>query len=351
MEINRENYEIFFLDYYEGAISDDAKLQLIAFLNLNPDLKEEFYNYENISLFGNTTNVSYEFKQSLKQYDPKENVFITDANCHEFFIADAENDLTAIQRQQLEIFLNQNPQFLDDYLLFKQIKLKADNQIVFNNKSKLKKFILLGNSSIKKIIYQSASIAASLLLLVAITSYFYNQNKQIKKPLTEIASAEVVKDIFNNRLEITSKVNDNSIPEKVNISKINNIDATESVKSDKYQNEDIDKKVFAMQSKEINQIVDKKLIHNLTLVEENRKYYTSVLDLLAYSDNVKTEPNTSDNTDKSSIFDSDLIKNQPIAEAGIFLKNAAVVGLSKIESFGANVKDTYLAVEKRLERK
>ncbi|MBN1989146.1 MAG: hypothetical protein JW783_07120 [Bacteroidales bacterium] len=41
MRINRGNYELFFIDYIEGNLSPNDSQELLLFLDLNPDLKEE----------------------------------------------------------------------------------------------------------------------------------------------------------------------------------------------------------------------------------------------------------------------------------------------------------------------
>ena len=43
MEINRNNYEIFMLDYIEGNLPLDIREDLICFLNNNPDLKDDVH--------------------------------------------------------------------------------------------------------------------------------------------------------------------------------------------------------------------------------------------------------------------------------------------------------------------
>ena len=48
MKINRNNYEIFFVDYSDGKLSENQIENLMAFISLNPDLEEEFYTFINL---------------------------------------------------------------------------------------------------------------------------------------------------------------------------------------------------------------------------------------------------------------------------------------------------------------
>ncbi|MFZ4741704.1 MAG: hypothetical protein ACOYLE_11125, partial [Bacteroidales bacterium] len=86
--------------------------------------------------------------------------------------------------------------------------------------------------------------------------------------------------------------------------------------------------------------------------DEHRNYYTSINDLLAFADdqidNNTAEQIIDNKKNRRFDFDANLLKNQPIAEAGSFLKNAAIIGFSKIEAIGSDIKDTYVALEKKV---
>ncbi|MDA3823594.1 MAG: hypothetical protein PF450_13425, partial [Bacteroidales bacterium] len=45
MDINRNNYEVFFLDYAEGNLSADQEEILHRFLKFNPDLSAELETF------------------------------------------------------------------------------------------------------------------------------------------------------------------------------------------------------------------------------------------------------------------------------------------------------------------
>lgn len=50
MNINRENYEVWFIDFIDGKLSNEARMELNAFLQANPDLKEELNTFEELNL-------------------------------------------------------------------------------------------------------------------------------------------------------------------------------------------------------------------------------------------------------------------------------------------------------------
>ena len=50
MEINRENYEIYFVRFIDGTLSEEELSELKIFRLQNPDLSEILENYRPISL-------------------------------------------------------------------------------------------------------------------------------------------------------------------------------------------------------------------------------------------------------------------------------------------------------------
>ena len=71
MKISNENYEIWFLDYYEGQLAPEQVQELMNFLELNLDLKEEFEQFENITLIPEHT----------EKFDDKEKAEVNVALC------------------------------------------------------------------------------------------------------------------------------------------------------------------------------------------------------------------------------------------------------------------------------
>ena len=50
MAINRNNYEEYFLDYWENRLVSAEKESLMLFLSQNADLEYEFWSFENVLL-------------------------------------------------------------------------------------------------------------------------------------------------------------------------------------------------------------------------------------------------------------------------------------------------------------
>jgi hypothetical protein len=358
MEINRENYEIYILDYYDGAISKEAKLQLFAFLDANPELKAEFDNFENINISDLSPTITFDFKESLK----KENTstFITESNCTEFFIADAEGDLLPTQKKQLDVFLSQNTHLFNDFQIFKKLKLTPDQNIVYQEKAKLKRYAIFGMHLNKKKVYQTISIAASFIILAGVSSLFLNN--VIEKPVVDLKN--ITAGITNYKSENSVKLSNSdktlintneSLDNHIKIKNSRHLSQSHLAQNSKKEtvSETIPQRdlssITSIESKESNLLA---INTKNNIIAEDRVYYTSLLDLISFAEEKPDIESfeISPEKFKQAILNPDLIKDQPIAEAGSFFKNVAIVGLSKIEALGNDLKDTYLAVEKRFEK-
>ena len=69
MQINRENYEAYFIDYLEGNLDELLVDDFIEFIKLNPDLKEELDLFESLEAI--PENIAFENKEGLykEKYD------------------------------------------------------------------------------------------------------------------------------------------------------------------------------------------------------------------------------------------------------------------------------------------
>ncbi|TND08638.1 MAG: hypothetical protein FD123_2142 [Bacteroidetes bacterium] len=136
MDINRNNCEAYFLDFFEGRLSPEQAELLFAFLDEHPDLHELFNNYEHIGL-DDESGVNFEGKETLKRFADLP-LTVNEANCEEFFIAAAEGLLNADEQKRVEQFLAQHPERRADYDAFAKTRLQPE-EIVFEHKGSLKK--------------------------------------------------------------------------------------------------------------------------------------------------------------------------------------------------------------------
>ena len=156
MNINKTNYESFFLDYYEGSLSAMQVAELFLFLQQNEGLRKEFDSFNQININPADETV-FEAKESLKRS------VITEHNIDYYLVSELENNLTLQDRIQLRDFLKRHPQLENDRTLYSQTKLQATAEI-FPGKRSLK--INTITPAYKKFSYWAT--AAVILLILGI---------------------------------------------------------------------------------------------------------------------------------------------------------------------------------------
>jgi hypothetical protein len=352
MKINKDNYEIYILDYYEGKLTPGVVRELFAFLEMNPEIKAEFDQFEEICI-ADASAVQFEFKESLKKINASTPILITTSNYREFFIAAVEGDLSIAQKKQLEIFLAQHPNLNNDFHLFKIAKLSADTSIVYENKYKLKKFTIFSPVFNKKVIYQISSIAASLLIMISVVGYYFINNDAVKPVTSAVIQTKNTSDgkiAHSDKIPIQGKLNNDNLLSTVHHKAAKKQTFKEDVFHETNPSAKPDYSVLSMLPKTVQKINEAG--SNLYIDENNRNYFTSINLLLALEDEQTNNRSEEKNPDKEKPsrfeFDTDLLKGQPIAEAGGFLKNVAVLGFTKIEEISSTAKDTYLALEEKV---
>jgi len=171
MGINKENYEAYFLDYQEGNLNTEQVAELMVFLEVYPDLKDELETFELMKVIPDN-DIRIENKNFLKKksYIPTQN--IGNSNYEEWLVAYIEGDLTLEDTNEFKDFLEKNPTARLELNIFRKTVLKP-GPVEFENKQSLKKsgiFLLYS----RQIVY-TVSIAASILLFFGL--YFIGDIK------------------------------------------------------------------------------------------------------------------------------------------------------------------------------
>lgn len=165
MNINRDNYEVFFMDYLDGNLDEKLIDQFLDFLEKNPDLKEELHLFENISLPEDELVFSEKsalYKTKVYEKDVLENKYI----------AYLENDLESADRKLFESWLAANPEFQKEYQLYRKTRIAPDPGVVFKAKDTLYR------QSGKSIVLNWVSrVAAVIVILWGISTVFQMQNQ------------------------------------------------------------------------------------------------------------------------------------------------------------------------------
>jgi hypothetical protein len=266
MEINRNNYEEYFLDYWEKRLDKNSTELLMSFLESNHDLKEEFWSFENIMLTPDE-NVNYISKSSFKKPEISEYKNINESNYQHYFVSLVEKDLAGQETADIDDFLSLNPLLHKELDLFKKSVVFPDMTVVFPQKESLKKKEII-KIDFRKAFYWSVSAAASVaVIIIAYMIFTTGANEKY----------EVVRLIHEKKVDNFRSV---VLPESNKIQKKNNYENF----SIRKENESPDRNITRPSSDykiEEMAVVKKVQIQN-TITEPNAELHTE----MCYSDNL-----------------------------------------------------------------
>ncbi len=131
MNINRDNYESWFLLYIDAELSAEEQQELEAFVTANPDLKAELDLLLDTRL---TDDAPIGFDKSILLRS--EQAAINTNNYEEQFLLYVDEELDAIEKAAVETFVLQHPEKQDTFTWLKQTKLQPE-QVIFPDKASL----------------------------------------------------------------------------------------------------------------------------------------------------------------------------------------------------------------------
>ncbi|HON17865.1 MAG TPA: hypothetical protein PK990_01715 [Salinivirgaceae bacterium] len=120
--ITRNNYEQFFIDYYDGNLSAQKVAELREFLRKNPDLQAEFEWFSNIKLKPLDKTQVPDFSFLKKKIDQ---VPFAEENADELVISLLEGDYPEEKRAQLWQWIQEQPKAFQTYERLKKAKLNT----------------------------------------------------------------------------------------------------------------------------------------------------------------------------------------------------------------------------------
>lgn len=212
MNINRKNYEAYFLDYRENNLSAEQVAELMVFLEENPDLKVEFETFENITLQPELE-ISFSKKEALKKSTIISTKNINSDNIDELLVANLEGDISEKEREELTTFMELNPKAKLESNIYRSTLLKPDLSIIYADKESLKKrgvFLLYRTQMI-----YGLSVAATIIILLGVYFGFLNrpleQTDEIR--YSNLNRLEIIEPEINIEKSVVAE-----IPQKNNVS-------------------------------------------------------------------------------------------------------------------------------------
>ncbi|HPS83064.1 MAG TPA: hypothetical protein PLA88_02025 [Bacteroidales bacterium] len=159
--ISHENYMERIVDYYDGKLPQRESDALMAFLEMNPELYEEFLLFGETlpeTAFDETLKAPASLVEQLKNIP--DNIFVLS---DEMLVAYAEKDLDAYSIKKVEEAIAQNPQRKRDLEILSAARYEADEAIAFPYKNKLlrREPIVF---SLRRMMYYTSAAAAIFIL-------------------------------------------------------------------------------------------------------------------------------------------------------------------------------------------
>lgn len=133
MKINKNNYEIYILDYIEGKLVGNLLEEFEKFLDNNPDIRAEAEGVNELSL-----------RSEEVLGDKNELKTIADPNFYEIpefdklAVSQIEGDITQSGKDKLQQLLENDEELINDISIYNKVKLSADDSVESSIKDELK---------------------------------------------------------------------------------------------------------------------------------------------------------------------------------------------------------------------
>ncbi len=169
MNINRHNYEEYFILYLDHELSSEQRRSVEEFAQLHPDLQEELELLRQTKFTPDEQVIFSQKEELLFSGDPS---FITISNYEEWLVAYIDNELAPEQRTAVEIFAGQHINVQKELELFQQTRLQPE-AILFPDKESLYR----KEEKIRPIVWWRIAAAAVLFIGIGTTAVVLLNNK------------------------------------------------------------------------------------------------------------------------------------------------------------------------------
>src|SRR5262245_6865712 len=175
MNIDRHNYEEYFLLYVDNELGVDQKRQVELFVQENPDLEEELVMLEQSRLIPDDSIVFDRKHLLMKDESASENhSFINLNNYEQWLIMYVDDELNAEERTAVEKFASTHQHVQQELELFQRTKLQPEEIIVPN-----KEILYRREKTVRVISIQWLRVAVAAVLIISAGLALYSIfNKQ-----------------------------------------------------------------------------------------------------------------------------------------------------------------------------
>lgn len=181
MNIDRHNYEEYFILYVDNELGSEDRRRVEAFVQLHPDLQEELDMLLQAKL--EPDHVVYDGKEELLMFNGAPSA-INENNYEEWLVLYIDNELDTEQRQVVEAYASHHPAVKNELALLLQTRLQPETIVFPDKKSLYRK-----EERTRRIGWWKIAAAAVLLAAIATTTVLIvNRNNTTKPVAPEIAA-------------------------------------------------------------------------------------------------------------------------------------------------------------------
>ncbi len=170
MEVNKNNYQVWISDYYDGSLSDTEEKMLYSFLELHTDLMDEFNSFSELVLHPDIA-IRID-KASLKKDLQEENPDAIEYCA----LALSENDLSPEEVVEFTALLKHSEKARTELEVYKKIRLKPVSA-QYPGKLSLKRIPV--RAGIAKYAFRIIASAASIALLISLFTLLPRKTESI----------------------------------------------------------------------------------------------------------------------------------------------------------------------------
>lgn len=272
MNINRNNYEQFFILYVDNELNAEERQAVEEFVAANPDLQTELDMFMEVVLQPEPEIVFTAKHTLLKNSNP-----VNEENFEEYFVLYGDDELGQEDKEFVEQFVYRNPQHQAAFELIQMARVTPDNDIVYANKEELYRYEKKGGAVIR-MQWMRAAAAAVILLFMGGLGWMFIDGKQdphVPNSDNSIYSQVTPSESANNNSSNTQKENqgrDNSAENNDSrISGQDNSDQNNKVERNEIANNPTSKVVLASVSEK-----NSKKVQNLSNKKEPSYVTTTV---------------------------------------------------------------------------
>lgn len=178
MNINRHNYEAYFILYADNELSPAERQEVENFVLHHPDLREELDLWLQAKLIPDTS-IVFENKEVLMKTAGAAPIHLS--HYEDWLLLYLDDELTAEQKNEVEKFMAAHEAVRQEFLLLQKARLQAET-IVFPFKETLyrekEKVPVVQIAFAKKKIYRIAAAAILLFAVIMIALFVFNNKTQ-----------------------------------------------------------------------------------------------------------------------------------------------------------------------------